>query len=268
MEYLAESQAQRYLNHLQNIMNNGVKIYPRGSEVKEVSDLQLLVNPKYPFMSFKERHYDLNYCKKEILWKLTADPYNKSIAEHAKIWKEIVNPDGTYNSNYGIFWFGPQQGLMNVVLELIRDPDSRRAVIPMLNASHMSPQTTDTVCTEAVGFRIRDDVLHMSVHMRSSDAIYGLGTDIVTFTFLYYLVKALIPQYLTPGPITITAMSSHIYSKHYSMVEKILDGGIEEYEYKTIPECGTSDEAMWLIAKRGKMDKIPPGYKLTEWLLS
>ncbi len=31
MEYLAESQAQRYLNHLQNIMNNGVKIYPRGS---------------------------------------------------------------------------------------------------------------------------------------------------------------------------------------------------------------------------------------------
>jgi len=145
----------------------------------------------------------------------------------------------------------------------------------MLSKDHMTPQTVDTVCTEAVGFRIRQDQLgvyrlNMSVHMRSSDAIFGLGTDIPTFSFLYRLVLALIRPSISPiekGMITITAMSSHIYSRHYDMAKAILAGGDKCYIDYTMPYCDQA-EAMYLIAKRGKNVGWPMRFALTNWIMS
>ena len=267
----SEMQAERYLKHLTTIMETGTKIYPRGLEVREVADLQLDVDPRYPFMTFKARKYDVNYFKKEMCWKLGASQYDQEIMKHAKMWGIVRNPDNTFNSNYGQYWFGAQSGLWSVVTELIRDPDSRRAVIPMLNAKHLEPWVVDTVCTEAVGFRIRDGKLHCSVHMRSSDSVYGLGTDIATFSFLMFLVHALITPSVQEsvglGEMKITAMSSHIYSTHYKMVDQMLSDGIEEFDPVSMPKC-EYDEAMYLVSKRGKgMNECNPRYALTRWLI-
>jgi thymidylate synthase len=265
-----EAQALRYIYHLSNIMENGKRIYPRGMEVKEIADLQLRVNPLFPFMTFQARKYDVNYFKKEMLWKLGASQYDKEIMSHAKMWSNVINPDGTFNSNYGVYWFGPQGGIWSVVTELIRDPDSRRALIPMLAAKHMEPWVVDTVCTEGVGFRIRGSQLDMSVHMRSSDAVFGLGTDIATFTFLYHLVRALVGPPLGGeldfGDIIITAMSSHIYARHYEMVNEIIADGIKSFVPTTMPTCITMEEALYIISKRGKMEIIPSHFNLAKWI--
>lgn len=259
MDNLALVQAKRYLDHLQRIMEDGDTLSPRGSEIREIRDQQLLVDVAYPFMTFEQRKYDVGYFKQEMLWKLTANPYNESIKNHAKMWESIQNPDRTFNSNYGQYWFGTQGGIWSVVTELIRDPDSRRAVIPMLSKDHMRPETIDTVCTESVGFHIRNGILHMSVHMRSSDAVFGLGTDIPTFACLYRLVYGLIRPIIDvfPGTMTITAMSSHIYSRHYAMVDRILEDGLDGFVVTTMPFCG-SDEAMYIIAKRGSFPALWP----------
>lgn len=250
-------QARKYLNMFKVIMDDGNLVSPRGSLIKEICDLQLNIDPAYPFMTFEDRKYPLKYFKREMRWKLGANKYDETIKRYATMWDRVQNPDRTFNSNYGQYWFGEQGGFWSVVTELVRDPDSRRAVIPMLNASHMTPETIDTVCTEAVGFRIRNHTLFMSVHMRSSDVIFGLGTDIPTFAFLYRLVFAfLADQKLVSGVgmITITAMSSHIYSRHFEMVEKIIAGDAEKYEPVTMPFCKNSQEAMRLIAYRGAPD--------------
>jgi thymidylate synthase len=250
---------------LSNIMTNGKTIKPRGLECKEIEDLQLQVDPDYPFMTFKHRKYDVDYFKKEMMWKLGANKYDTSIQNHAKLWKEIINPDGTYNSNYGQFFFGPGHNIWDVVTELIRDPDSRKAVIPMLNVSHMAPHVIDTVCTESVGFKIRDNKLNCSVHMRSSDVIFGLGTDIPTFAFLYRLVLGLLRsnRSIIKGKITITAMSSHIYSRHYEMVANIFDDS--EYIENIMPYCNFP-EVMKIIASRGKEEILEESGLLGEWL--
>ena len=137
--YAADKQAERYLQMLERIMLKGTVVKPRGLEIREIEDLQLEVDPRYPFMTFDDRNYNVNYFKTEMIWKLTADRFNDSIKKHAKMWTQVQNPDGSFNSNYGQYWFGEQQGFWNVVSELIRDTDSRRAVIPMLNASHIGP---------------------------------------------------------------------------------------------------------------------------------
>ena len=271
----AANQSRRFREMLDNIMNHGTVIRPRGQECREIEDLQLTIDPDLPFMSFVERKYPVSYFKKEMMWKLGANKYDDSIRAEAKMWAEVQNPDGTFNSNYGQYWFGEQKGIWDVVTELVRDKDSRKAVIPMLNASHMSPQTVDTVCTECVGFRLREykDLLflNMSVHMRSSDVIFGLGTDIPTFSFLYRLVKGLIqPAYhesihTHSGSLKITSMSSHIYARHYDVVRKILDGPDENYEPITMPHCGHI-AALKIIASRGRKDRLQDAGELGRWL--
>src|SRR5574337_749724 len=172
-----EENAKRFLEMWGRTLTYGCCIRPRGEEVREIGDLQLAVVPEYPFQSFADRKYNLDYFKKEMLWKLGANKYDESIKAHAKMWESVQNPNGTFNSNYGQYWFGEQRGFWSVIEELIRDRDSRRAVIPMLSKEHMTPETKDTVCTEAVGFRIRGDLLYMSVHMRSSDQVFGRSEE-------------------------------------------------------------------------------------------
>jgi thymidylate synthase len=260
---------------LRRILEDGTDIHPRGLECKEIEDLQLFINPNLPFMSFEARKYPVNYFKKEMMWKLSANKYNESIKAEAKMWAEVQNPDGTFNSNYGQYWFGEQKGIWDVVTELVRDQDSRKAVIPMLNVSHMSPQTIDTVCTESVGFRIRkfEDrlYLNMSVHMRSSDVIFGLGTDIPTFSFLYRLVKGLIqPVYeekifTGSSSLKITSMSSHLYARHYDVVKRIIDSPDESYESILMPHCDYAG-ALKIIASRGRADLLTKAGTLGVWL--
>jgi thymidylate synthase len=244
----------------------GSPVKPRNSLIYEIGDLQLTVHPSFPFMLFKERNYPLSYFRKEMAWKLSANKYDDSIKKHAKMWNSVQNPDGTFNSNYGQFWFGEQQGFWTALQELIRDKDSRRAVIPMLSKDHLKPETIDTVCTESVGFRIRDNVLVCSVHMRSSDQIFGLGTDIPTFSFLMMLMhgmlKSVYPS-LHLGTIVITAMSSHIYEQHFDMVRRIIEAPLQEFRQVEMPTCNTA-EAMCIIASRGK--PITTGGQLGDWL--
>lgn len=242
-------------------MTFGDVIAPRGMEIREIRDAQVVVNPNYPFQDFVARGYNVDYFKNEMRWKLGASKYDDSIKKHAKMWESVQNPDGTFNSNYGQFWFGQQQGLFKAVMELIRDVDSRRASIPMLMDAHLSPETKDTVCTEAVTFHIRHNTLHMSVHMRSSDQVFGLGTDIPTFSVLMMLAHGMLRgtyPLLAVGQIVITAASSHIYDRHYSMVTKIINEDVTQLEPRALPQCSGTGEALAIIADRGRTEKRLP----------
>lgn len=234
----------------------GLESSPRGYKIVELLNATLTIDPMQPFMNFKHRKLNIDYIKKEIVWKLTADPYNDSIVEHAKIWKSTQNPDGTFNSNYGQYWFGKQMGFYKAFNELAYDRDSRRAIIPMLNDSHIGPGVNDTVCTESVIFLIRADMLNMVVHMRSSDQIFGLGVDIPAFAFLQRLMLAslsnIYPE-LSLGTLSISAASSHIYERHFKMVNDIIaDPTIDETVEMPL---ATRDEALKLVACRGNIKK-------------
>jgi hypothetical protein len=158
--------------------------------------------------------------------------------------------------------------------ELKKDRYSRRAIIPMLSKQHVGGSVKDTVCTEAIGFHIRGSQLYCIVHMRSSDQVYGLGIDIPTFTMLYNFMLALcqdeIDPYISPGLLTITAMSSHIYARHYDMVTEIIEDPVLDniddafpmataYEARALPQCRTLS-SIERVANE-------PDSKFTQWLL-
>lgn len=246
----------RWVQMFHDCMNEGIETSPRGYKIRELEDYKFTIDPMYPFMNFKHRNLKIEYFKQEMLWKLTGDPFNRTIMAHAKMWESVQNNDGSFNSNYGQYWFGEQMGLFVAFNELVKDDNSRRAVIPMLRASHIGPQVKDTVCTESVGFRIRNNQLNMSVHMRSSDQIFGLGTDIPTFAFLQRLLHGMLrsvyPE-LALGSMTIVAMSSHIYERHFEMVNNILkDPSVAPCSLMPIP---TVSEAFKIAASGGVVNK-------------
>lgn len=256
-----------WLEMFKKTMSDGLITNPRGQKIVELEDFMFIIDPKYPFMNFKHRNLNIGYFKQEMLWKLSGDPFNRAIMAHAKMWESVQNNDGSFNSNYGQYWFGEQMGLFSAFNELVKDASSRRAVIPMLRASHIGPHVKDTVCTESVGFRIRNGRLNMSVHMRSSDQIFGLGTDIPTFAFLQRLLLGMLQSVFSElelGDMTIVAMSSHIYERHFKMVSDIIaDPAIAECSVMPIP---TTSEAFKIAASGGVVDG--EWGRLSKWLVT
>ena len=257
---------QAFIEMFKRTFDNGVTLKPRGQEIREIENLQLSVFSAYPFMNFPSRKYNVEYFKQEMIWKLGADPYDESIKQHAKMWESVQNSDGSFNSNYGQYWFGEQLGLHKAFNELVADRDSRRATIPMLSAKHIGHGIKDTVCTGHITFHIRDMSLNMSVSMRSSDQVFGLGTDIPTFAAIHRMLLAmLLPIYgvIGLGKITITADSSHIYSRHFDMIGKIV--GEENIEESVIMPLMNTAEAFKLAACKGNVD--PSWGDFSAWLV-
>ena len=215
-----------WLELVRRTMTYGDQIEVRGSKIIELENQSITVDPLWPFITFEARNYKFDYCKKELLWKINADNRDTSIEKYAKMWATVKNDNGTFNSNYGAYWFA-DQGVGKAIEQLAHDKFSRRATIPMLNASHVGMDVRDTVCTEAMTFLIRKDKLNCHVHMRSSDQVFGLGTDIPSFSMVqrlvYAILKATYPE-LEMGSLTIVAASSHIYERHFAMCEALRGG--------------------------------------------
>lgn len=263
------SNVSAYAHLFGDTMALGEELRPRGVLIKELRDTVLTIDPRWPFQGFKARRYGLQYFKNEMRWKLGASKYDESIKAHAKMWESVQNPDKTFNSNYGVYWFGQQMGLIKAVLELVRDKDSRRASIPMLTDAHLSPETRDTVCTEALTLHIRGNRLHMSSHMRSSDQIFGLGTDVPTFSTLLMMAHGLLKESypnLQLGKLTLVAASSHIYERHFDMVQNILKEPIRDYDHFELPQCSGTAEALGLIADRNSVQVRPDSWKLYRFI--
>lgn len=251
------------------LMRYGKESSPRGLLIKEVNNFWYNLPPYVRFMRFKERKLNLDYIKKEFLWYLRGDKYDTSIGESAKMWLDIVNKDGSINSNYGQYIFGDQQQFWNVVRILENDKDSRRASISILNSDHLMSDTKDVPCTYSLNFRIREHRLEMTVHMRSQDAIFGMGNDAPAFSFIHEMVyEALKPTYegLICGRYFHIADSFHVYEKHFEMAKKIASGECEFIE-TDCPKISGIDEVKFLTTKHDvTLDEIPDEFAFTKWL--
>lgn len=224
----------------QDLLVKGKETSPRGQKVLEIQNYQLEIDSLYDrFTNFGARNMNLNYIKEEFKWYLKGDPFDDSICKHATMWKKIQQPDGRFHSNYGQYWFGHQQGVKWVLESLQKDPDSRQAVIPMMNASHLYHGNTDVVCTESISFRIRDESLHMSVNMRSNDAIFGVTNDVPCFSFLHEMVAVMLG--IPVGMYVHKADSMHVYERHFEMLKNLVDNGYSDYVRPDVPYMSDHD---------------------------
>lgn len=259
-----------FYNIYKNLKQKGKECYPRGLKVLEIENFNYELSPYVRFTSFDARNINLNYIKTEFLWYLKGDKYDLSICNHAKIWSDIINTDdNSINSNYGQYIFGSQMQFNYVINELIKDKDSRRASIVILNKDHLKLESKDTPCTYSINFRIRENKLNMSINMRSQDAIFGMTNDAACFSFIHEMVYIYLKDTykdLEYGIYHHNVDSFHVYERHFNMLDNLLKS---EYTLIECPKISSKDEVDTLMNLHNiEHSTINNDYKFTKWLLN
>lgn len=258
-----------FLRIFLDLSEKGRYVRPRGQKVLELEDYSYVLPPYARFMNFRARRLKLDYVKAEVQWYLKGDESDTSIAEKAKMWQTLVNGDGTINSNYGQYVFGNQNQFDRAVETLVKDRDSRQGSIVILSERHLSMETNDVPCTYAMNFRIRDNELKMSVHMRSQDAIFGMGNDAPAFSIIHeMMLHALTGWYpeLVLGEYHHIADSLHVYERHFDMLASMLSE--PRYSRVCCPRISGSDEVRYLRnMHKVSSETIPTDFGFTRWLL-
>ena len=141
------------------------------------------------------RKWSLGYAEAEWQWYLSGDSNVRKLGEiYGKIpaiWQKMADSSGEVNSNYGWQWMRNAQ-LSHVINKLRDYPDTRQAAISIYDAKEIAKYHHDTPCTYAVQFSIIDDLLCMSVYMRSNDLWYGFCNDQYQFANLQELVASML----------------------------------------------------------------------------
>ena len=220
----------------------GERHSPRGLNITEIRNYIMEFEPYTQICLLDGRNLNLDYLRREFQWYIKGNMNDTSIQKYAKIWENVAEPNTPIHpSCYGHYWFNQPQ-IRNIVHELVNDVDSRRACWTVLNSiRHYRKDVKDFPCTYGGSFLIRNGKLEHHIHMRSQDAVFGLGNDAPTFFWLqeivYGLLRSEIPGLLL-GNMTLTVDSFHIYERHYDMHMKLMQGGTNHTlveELKRIP---------------------------------
>jgi len=245
--YTGESFADVYKESLKDLLTNpDYESSPRGMACKEIIDATLVIdNPILGTYKNERRGSQYKYIAAEFLWYFLGRNDVAFIEKFASFWKQIQNEDGTVNSAYGSLLFLPSasNGASQyewAINSIIKDKDTRQAVMHFNLPKHQRYTNKDFVCTMYGNFHVRDNKLHFSIKMRSNDAILGTATDIAFFTMLHQQaflhLKKTYPE-LEMGKYTHIVDSYHIYERHFDLVKEMLE---KDFEAESIGTLTTS----------------------------
>jgi thymidylate synthase len=165
-----------------------------------------------------------DYVKREIEWYQSMSLNVNDIPNGPpKIWKQVSSSSGEINSNYGWCIWSKENGSQyeNVVNELVKNIGSRRSVMiytrPSMWSDYNRDGMSDFICTNAVGYLVRDGRLTAHVQMRSCDVVFGYKNDLQWAKHVHGKLAADIG--VEVGDIIWTATSLHVYEKFFNLVK-------------------------------------------------
>ena len=145
-------------------------------------------------------------------------------------WKYAADAHGNINSNYGKLVFSEEyfQQFQSAAFELDRNADTRRATMvynrPSIWTEFDKGGMSDFICTNAVTYYIRYNVLHAVVQMRSNDVVFGYKND---YAWQKYMMQKVCNFYnklnpfdeIEPGDLFWQVQNLHVYERHFNLVK-------------------------------------------------
>ena len=245
-EFRGETFAEAYKYALGSAIHNPTYVSsPRGMKIFEMMNAALVIeDPSFCLYENERRSSQFKYIAAELVWYFTGRKDTDFITPYAKFWKQIENEDGSVNSAYGnlIFTETLQDGRNQyrwALDSLIKDKDSRQAIMHFNKPHHQTEGHKDFVCTLNGIFHIRENKLHFTVDMRSNDLILGTPTDVAFFCLLQMQMLEHLRKYyptLELGTYTHIAHSLHLYERHFDLVGEMLMKPFEPMSYPPIRE--------------------------------
>ena len=173
-----------------------------------------------------------DYIKEELDWYDSQSTNINDIREFEdppEAWKYSANTHGEINSNYGNLIYNDryynQYG--QVIDELLNNNDTRRATMvynrPSIWVEYNENGKNDFICTNAVTYYIRDDILHAVVQMRSNDVVFGYKND---YAWQFHVMNTLLKDYnalceseVELGHMIWQVQNLHVYERHFHLVK-------------------------------------------------
>jgi thymidylate synthase len=115
--------------------------------------------------------------------------------------------------------------IQRVIDRLRQKPDTRRAVISLLEPSDLEPDKEEAPCTIALQFVRRRERLHLLAMMRSNDAYLGFPHDVFCFTMIQELIARSLG--IQMGEYHHFATSLHLYERDEDKVSAYLCEGFQ-----------------------------------------
>lgn len=215
---------------------------PRGQKVREnIAQTLVLWNPRARLLNLKSRDANYGFAVGEFFWYWLGKQDLESMLYYNKRMAAFSDNGFTLNSAYGHrtrfheIWYEVGRGATQwdtAKRELLRDPDSRRAVMVIARpedfviATNREGGSKDVPCTLSLQFFIRDNKLRLHTTMRSNDLMWGLTYDLFSFTLLQECMllelRAAGMKDLGLGHYSHTAGSMHIYERHFQMASAVV----------------------------------------------
>jgi thymidylate synthase len=228
--YKGNSFAEVYKASLTDLIRNPeYSVSPRGLKINESMNVAHVVeNPALCLYENEKRSSQLKYIAAETVYYFSGRRDLDFISRFAPFWNQIANNDKTVNSAYGNLIFNEvgEGGLTQwqwAYNSLIRDKDTRQAILLFNKPNYQYYGNKDFICTLNGVFNIRDNKLNFTVQMRSNDAILGTATDFSFFCLLQMQMLKLLKMDKYPelelGSFTHIANSYHVYERHFKFID-------------------------------------------------
>lgn len=243
-----------FVKSLQALSDNHSLVNSRGTLQREILWHSIKIeDPTALSIEVPARKFKASYGTTEWLWYLSENRGVHNIGKLASIWQRIADEKNEVESNYGFWIHGLKNGKTSknqwqwVLEELLNDRDTRRASITINQSHHKGQNNADYPCTQYIHFFIRDNKLHLGVHMRSNDAVFGFCNDVFTFCMYQQMMLNELNTFIAAngdieterielGHYYHSADSFHVYETHFRMMDKILANYAKKYENKIYPE--------------------------------
>lgn len=199
-----------YPKIISDVVEHGDLSSPRGMAIREQRGFHLvLTDPTRPLV---ERP---NFGK-AIMWADIASVVSGTFINTVY---DIASSAETRSLHKASGAYGPRTygQVTNVIAELRRDPDSRRAVVYVGRETDLwnSQDTGEMPCTSLWQFFVRDGALEMITYMRSWDLVWGLSYDLPVFTTMQRFIAQQLGLQL--GNYQHFAGSAHVYERHWNL---------------------------------------------------
>lgn len=218
-----------YKNLLLSLLKEN-EITIRNNKCYEIINCSFKTNDSYNIICVIDKKSMLEYLAGELFWYMTGDNSVNTIKSFSKFWCNICNDDYTCNSAYGNLLFKnndniPENNQWSFACKtLLDDKNSRRAFLQFQRPRFQNVSSKDIPCTMYIMYHIRNDKLHTTIHMRSSDVRRGIIYDIPFFSILHInMLHILRNKYdIVLGDLEFMANSIHLYSTDYSFAAALL----------------------------------------------
>ena len=226
----------RFIENCRDILENGVwdtdrDVRPHwedGTPAHTVKKFGIVnrydLQKEFPILTLRRTYWKT--AVDELLW-IWQKKSNNVHDLNAHIWDQWADETGSIGKAYGYqlsvkhhYPEGDMDQVDRVLYDLKHNPASRRIMTNIYNFQDLSEMHLYP-CAYSMTFNVSGNVLNAILNQRSQDMLAANNWNVVQYAVLVHMMAQV--SGLVPGELVHVIADAHIYDRHVSIVEKMLE---------------------------------------------